>query len=132
VISDALVALKWEDSLKYTTMNVRTSYANNGYFVMNRKRYASLPADVQKIVDELSDEYAVKMSRLWDEKEAEAIAALKARGHTTIALSAEEEEKWVLRIEPVYEGYVKEKSARGLPAAEALRFSREWVARKQQ
>ncbi|MCL4181904.1 MAG: TRAP transporter substrate-binding protein [Burkholderiaceae bacterium] len=132
VISDALVALKWEDSLKYTTRNMRTSYANNGYFVMNRKRFASLPAAVQKIVDELSDEYVMKMSRLWDEKEADAVAALKAKGHTTITLSAEEEEKWVRRIEPVYEAYVKDKSARGLPAAEALQFSRDWVARKQQ
>lgn len=131
VISDALVALKWEDALKFTTVNVRTSYANNGYFVMNRRRFASLPADVQKIVDELSAEYSVKMSRLWDEKEAEALAALGAKGHTTIALSAEEEAKWVQRIEPVYDGYVKEKSARGLPAAEALQFSRDWVAHKQ-
>lgn len=132
VISDALVALKWEDSLKYTTLNLRTSYANNGYFVMNRKRFEAFPADVKKAVDDLSREYVVRMSRLWDEKEAEAVAALKAKGHTTIALSADEEAKWVRRLEPVYDAYVKEKSARGLPAADALAFARDWVARNQQ
>lgn len=131
VISDALVALKWEDSLRYTTVNVRTSYANNGYFVMNRRRFEALPPDVKAVIDELSREYVVRMSRLWDEKEAEAVAALQAKGHARIVLSAEEEAKWAQRLEPVYETYVKEKSARGLPAADALAFARDWVERNQ-
>lgn len=127
VIHDALVTFKWADALKYTTLNVRTSYTNNGYFVMNKKRFASLPPDVQKVVDELSDEYSVKLARLWDQKEAEATAALKQGGHTTYTLDAAEEEAWAQKVAPVFDEFVKDKSARGLPAAEVLSFSREWI-----
>jgi TRAP-type C4-dicarboxylate transport system substrate-binding protein len=131
VIHDALVAFKWGDSLKHTTLNLRTSYTNNGYFVMNKKRFASLPSDVQKIVDALSDEYSVKLARLWDQKEADAIAMMQRGGHTTHALDAAEEEAWFRKVAPVFDEYVKDKTAKGLPAADVLAFSRDWIVKNQ-
>lgn len=127
VISDALTTLKWGDVLHYTTMNVSTSFVNNGYVVMNLNKWKSLPPDVQQTIDKLSDEYVVKMSKLWDQKEKDAIATLKSKGHTTITLSAAEEEKWAKRIAPLYDEYVKEKTAKGVPAADVLAFCRDWV-----
>ncbi len=127
VIRDALVAFRWGDSLKHTTLNVRTSYTNNGYFVMNKRRFASMPPDLQKIVDELSAEYSIKLARLWDQKEVEATATLAAAGHQTHTLDAAEEQAWFQRVQPVFDEYVKDKSSRGLPAAEVLAFVREWI-----
>ncbi|MCM2252808.1 MAG: TRAP transporter substrate-binding protein [Ramlibacter sp.] len=131
VIHDALVAFKWGDSLKHTTLNVRTSYTNNGYFVMNKKRWASLPPDVKKIFETLSEEYSGKLAMLWDQKEAEATALMKSGGHTTHTLDASEEEAWFRKVTPVFDEYVKDKAAKGLPAAEALAFSREWIRKNQ-
>ena len=131
VLSDALTTMKWGDSLKYTTLNIRTSYTNNGYLVMNLNKWKSLPPDVQQIMDKLSDEYMAKLSKLWDQKDVDAIATLKAAGHTTITLSAAEEEKWVKKLAPVYDEYVKDKTAKGLPAAEALKFCQDWVKKNQ-
>jgi TRAP-type C4-dicarboxylate transport system substrate-binding protein len=131
VISDALCQLKWGEFLKYTTLNTRTSYVNSGYFVMNLNRWKSLPPDVQEIIDGLSSEYLEKMSKLWDQKEKDAIVALKSQGHTTFTLSPEEEERWVERVAPVYDEYVREKTAKGIPAADVLKFCREWVKKNQ-
>jgi len=131
VLSDALTTMKWGDSLKYTTLNTRTSYTNNGYLVMNLNRWKSLPPDIQQIMDKLSDEYMAKLAKLWDQKDLDAIATLKAAGHTTITLSAAEEEKWVQKLAPVYDEYVKDKTAKGLPAAAALKFCRDWVKNNQ-
>ena len=98
---------------------------------MNLNRWKSLPPDVQKIIDDLSKEYLEKMSRLWDQKEKDAIVALKSQGHTTFTLSPEEEERWVERVAPVYDEYVREKTARGIPAADVLKFCRDWVKKNQ-
>jgi TRAP-type C4-dicarboxylate transport system substrate-binding protein len=131
VISDALAQLKWGEFLKYTTLNTRTSYVNSGYFVMNFNKWKSLSPDVQKIIDGLSNEYLEKMSKLWDKKEKDAIVALKSQGHRTFTLSPEEEERWVERVAPVYDEYVREKSAKGIPAADVLEFCRDWVKKNQ-
>ena len=58
----------------------------------------------------------------FDLKEAEATAAMKRVGHTTHTLDAAEEEAWFQEVRPVFDEYVKEKSAKSLPAAEALTF----------
>jgi TRAP-type C4-dicarboxylate transport system substrate-binding protein len=131
VISDALRQLKWGEFLKYTTLNTRTSYVNSGYFVMNLKKWKSLSPNVRKIIDDLSREYLEKMSRLWDQKEKDAIMALKSEGHTTFSLSPEEEERWVEKIAPLYDEYVEEKTGKGIPAADVLEFCRDWVKKNQ-
>jgi TRAP-type C4-dicarboxylate transport system substrate-binding protein len=131
VISDALCQLKWGEFLKYTTLNTRTSYVNSGYFVMNLNKWKSLSPDVQEIIDALSNEYLEKMSRLWDQKEKDAITTLKSQGHATFTLSPEEEERWVERVAPVYDEYVREKSAKGIPAADVLEFCRDWIKKNQ-
>jgi len=131
VIRDALVTFRWGDSLKHTTLNVSTSYTNNGYFVMNKRRFGSMPPDLQKTIDELSSEYSLKLARLWDQKEVEAIAALAATGHQTYTLDAAEEAAWYQRVQPVFDEYVKDKSSKGLPAAEVVAFVREWIRKNQ-
>ena len=131
VISDALAQLKWGEFLKYTTLNTRTSYVNSGYFVMNLNKWKILSPDVQEIIDNLSSEYLERMSKLWDQKEREAIAALKSQGHTTFTLSSEEEERWFEKVAPVYDEYVREKSAKGIPAADVLDFCRDWIRKNQ-
>jgi hypothetical protein len=46
-------------------------------------------------------------------------------GDTIIRLDPQENARWAAAAEPLLEEYVKEKSARGLPAAEALKYARE-------
>jgi len=98
---------------------------------MNLSKWKSLPPDIQQIIDKLSDEYVVKMSKLWDQKEKDAIASLKSKGHKTITLSAAEEAKWSAKIRPLYDEYIKEKSAKGVPAADVLAFCRDWIKKNQ-
>ena len=44
-----------------------------------------------------------------------------------VTLDAAEEQAWFQRVQPVFDEYVKDKSSRGLPAAEVLAFVREWI-----
>ncbi len=131
VISDALTTLKWGDVLKYTTVMGRNSFSNNGYMVMNLNRWNALAPDIQQVIDKLSDEYLDKMSRLWDQKEKDAIATLKAQGQTLITLTSQEEGKWAKSLEALDDQYVKDKSAKGIPAAEVLKYCKDWVVKNQ-
>jgi TRAP-type transport system periplasmic protein len=127
----AVGQFKFYEVVDYTTMNLRTSVSSVGMIVMNKAKWNSLPPDVQKTIDALSEEYAQKMAVIWDEKDAESIKAANAYKHQIITLNAAEEERWVKAAAPIYDDYVKDKTAKGLPAAEALAFIKDWVKKNQ-
>jgi TRAP-type transport system periplasmic protein len=126
---DSLETLKWGEILPYTTVNRYATVGAQGFVVMNKKVWDRLPAGSQEIINGMSNEYAEKLSRLWDEKDQNTIRKWKAKNHVSILLGAEEEKRWEKAVVPLYEAFVKEKSARGLNAVEALQFCKEWVQR---
>jgi TRAP-type C4-dicarboxylate transport system substrate-binding protein len=124
---DSLETLKWGEVLPYTTVSYYAAVGAPGFVVMNKARWESLPPESQAIIDTMSEEYAEKLSRLWDEKDRNTIEKWTAKNHVSIFLSEDEEKRWAGAVLPLYESFVKEKSTRGLPATEALQFCKEWV-----
>ena len=90
-----------------------------------------VPENIQQIIDKLSEEYLVKSAQAFDQISAESERILTAAKHTTTSLSREEDERWFKAVAPVYDLYIKEKSAKGLPAAEAYKFVQDWVQKNQ-
>jgi TRAP-type C4-dicarboxylate transport system substrate-binding protein len=124
---DSLETLKWGEILQYTTVSYYAAVGSPGFAVMNKAKWDGLPPDLQETINRMSEEYAEKLSRLWDEKDRNTIKKWKAKNHVAIYLSREEEKRWEHAIVPLYEALAKEKSAQGLPAVEALKFCKEWV-----
>jgi TRAP-type transport system periplasmic protein len=124
---DSLETMKWGEILPYTTVSYYAATGAPGFVVMNKDKWDRFPRQTQDVIDQLSLEYAEKLSRLWDEKDQKTIKTWTARNHVAIYLSKEEEKRWAKAVLPLYEVFIKEKSAKGLPAAEALRFCQEWV-----
>jgi TRAP-type C4-dicarboxylate transport system substrate-binding protein len=124
---DSLETLKWGEVLSYTTVSYYAAVGSPGFFVMNKGKWDSLSPASRQIIDKMSEEYAEKLSRLWDEKDQNTIKKWKAKNHVSIMLSGTEEERWKRAVLPLYEALAREKSARGLPAVEALNFCKEWV-----
>ena len=124
---DSLETLKWGEILPYTTVSPYAVVGAPGYVVMNKAKWDGLPPDLQQTIDSMSGEYSERLSRLWDEKDRNTIRKWKAKNHVSIYLSREEERRWESVVVPLHEALAKEKSARGLPAVEALRFCKEWV-----
>jgi len=129
---DSLETLKWGEILPYTTVSYYAAVGAPGYIVMNKAKWDGLARDLQQVIDGMSGEYADKLSRLWDEKDQNTIRKWKAKNHISIYLSPEEERKWERAVVSLYEDLAREKSARGVPAAEALRFCKEWVQKNVQ
>ena len=89
---------------------------------MNKKKWDSLPPDIQKVFAEVSAEWAVKQGKLWDDIDKSGYEWSKTKGHEVIALSKEEDAKWAAAVKPIYEKYAAEVQAKGLPGNEALKF----------
>jgi TRAP-type C4-dicarboxylate transport system substrate-binding protein len=98
---------------------------------MNKEKWNALSPDIQQIMDKLSAEYEVKITQVWERMTTESIRSLAAAKHVTTSLSREEDERWFKAASPVYDTYIKEKSAKGLPAADAFKFVQDWVSRNQ-
>jgi TRAP-type transport system periplasmic protein len=124
---DSLETLKWGEILPYTTVSYYGATGAPGMVVMNLDKWNSLSPGIREIISKMSGEYAEKLSRLWDEKDQNTIKKWTARNHTSIFLTREEENRWEQAVRPLYDAFVREKSAKGLPAAEALRFCQTWV-----
>jgi TRAP-type C4-dicarboxylate transport system substrate-binding protein len=124
---DSLETMKWGEILPYTTVSCYAATGAPGFIVMNKAKWDRLPRQAQEAIDRLCLEYTEKLSRLWDEKDQKTIKTWTARNHVAIYLSKAEEKRWEKAVLPLYGVFIKEKSAKGLPAAEALRFCQEWV-----
>jgi len=110
---DLCVSRRWGDVTKYIVQV--TMLTPTFYMVMNKKKWASLPPDIQQVFEEMSGDYAArKFDEYW--KNAELSAKKKwetEMGGTTIILSKEEMEKVDNLILPVITKYVEDSEKKG-------------------
>jgi len=119
---EALQGWKWGEVVSSTTQNFGSAYTASMFVVMNKAKWNALPPDVQKIMDDVSKEWIVKQGQTWDEIDKEGYEFAKKRGNKVIALSKEEDARWVAAVKPILDEYAKNMKAKGLPGDEALKF----------
>jgi len=84
-------------------------------FVMNRKKYDSLPADLKKVIDNNSGrEVSAWVSARFRGADAAGREAAVAHGNTVYQLPADEMAKWQAATQPVTDEWIKEISAKGV------------------
>jgi TRAP-type C4-dicarboxylate transport system substrate-binding protein len=123
---EALHGFRTGEHIKYCTENLDTAYSAAFVVAMNKKTFASLPADVQKIIEEMSPEYIEKYGKMWAEIDAAGKDWLVKRGVEIIPLSNEEEARWYEQgAKPLVEAYISDMKTKGLPGEEAVAFLKE-------
>jgi TRAP-type C4-dicarboxylate transport system substrate-binding protein len=88
------------------------------YNIMNKKKWNSLPPDIQKIITELSYEYNRKFGLTWDEQLVQGIEYSKSVGNKIYVLPKEEAERWTAAIMPVVDARLKSVIAKGFTQSE--------------
>ena len=119
---EALKTWKWGEVVKFTTENFGSSYSTGFFVVMNKKKWNSLSPDIQKIIEKVNEEWIVKQGSTWDEVDKAGREFTLKLGNKIIPLSQEEDWKWGKLVKPLYDDYVKNMKAKGLPGEEALKF----------
>ena len=128
---EALKGWKLGEVIKSSTQNYGSAYSIAFFVVMNKDKWNSLPADVQKIIEQVNQEWILKHCATWDEIDKEGIEFTQKLGNKILPLSKEEDAKWVKAVQPMYDGYVNSMKAKGLPGAEALKFCQEELKKLQ-
>ncbi len=118
---------KMAEVVKYCTENFSNAYTTTFYVVMNKDKWASLPPDVQKIIEQINREWIPKHGAAWDSSDKEGRKYMLAKGRKFIELSPQEAARWKKATDPVLDQYVKEASAKGVPAAEALAYTKKML-----
>lgn len=124
---EPLEILKWHEVVNYSTPS-GAAISQVRYLVMNKDKWNSLPANLQQVFAKVTAEYNEKLAKLSDEIEQDAVKNLTTKyKHTVIKLDPKEEQRWLSKVTPIIDSYIKEKSQKGLPAAEQVKFCQEWV-----
>ncbi|MGQ9647631.1 MAG: TRAP transporter substrate-binding protein [Thermodesulfobacteriota bacterium] len=119
---EALQGWKWGEVVKYTIENFGSSYSTGFFVVMNKDKWNALPPDVQKIIEQVNEEYIEKQGKLWDEIDKEGRDYTIARGNKIISLSPDEDRRWEKAVKPLLDEYKKNMKDKGLPGEEVLSF----------
>jgi len=105
---------------KYATENYSMAYTSGFFVVMNKAKWNALPANVQKVFDEVSAAWVKKTGEAWDEIDAEGKEFFLKQGNEMVPLSAEESARWKAAVAPIRDEYVAAATAKGVDGKKAL------------
>jgi TRAP-type C4-dicarboxylate transport system substrate-binding protein len=100
--------------------------------IMNKQSYGKLPADLKKVIDANSGEWLAKeLGRRWEHDDQPGVARAKKLDHQIIQVPDAEQDRWRKATEPVYESWIKDMDAKGLPGAKMVADAKALVAKYQ-
>ena len=115
---ETLQGFKTGEILKYVTASWKVGSTYAFYVVMNKDKWNSLPPDVQKVINDFSNEFTERWAVEWNNIDIEGKNYFAKQGGQVIPLSAAESARWVKASEPVVEDYKKDLISKGYKAAE--------------
>ncbi|MFO1265940.1 MAG: TRAP transporter substrate-binding protein [Rubrivivax sp.] len=114
--AESVEGFKIDKIIKYATRFPGGLYNTSFVFIMNQARYDGLPADVKKVVDEMSGEYAARMmGRGWDNVDRRGLAFMQAAGVQFTQADPAFVKAVGEKTAPVIDAWVKAAEAKGLP-----------------
>ena len=119
-------AFKLADVLHYGTY--LNFYEPLFFAVMSKDKYNSLPADLQKIIDDSIAWGTQDAIQTLGSLQGIGIEYAKSKNFEFTTLSPEELSKWRDMITPVQQGWAKDLDSRGLPGTQLMQFQQERLA----
>ena len=132
--------MSWEGVKSFKIYELLTQYTDVGGFTclaqglfMNKSAWNKLPADIQKIMNEVSMWWwAEEKGRLVNDRwAAEGIEAVQKNGGIIYNLPPAEKERWAVALKPVRDAWVKRVSATGISGEKFLERTAELVKQYQ-
>ncbi|WBU63601.1 TRAP transporter substrate-binding protein [Paracoccus aerodenitrificans] len=97
------------------------AYTVSFFFVMNQKKYDSLPENVRSCIDQASGDNLVgNFDQWWDKWDASGREEAEAANHTITVLSDEERDRWREALGPMIESYLETMKSEGVEDAPEL------------
>ena len=112
---ETLKGWKQGEVIDYVIDTRAIGYTTAMFVVMNKARWESLPADLQAVMSEVSEEWILRQGQAWDQADEEGEEYVRGLGKSFIALSSEQQQAFVAAMQPILADYVTATEAKGLP-----------------
>ena len=119
---EALFGWKYGELVKFSTECWGAGYSSGFIVAMNKNKWNALSPDIQKIIEQVSEEFIDKTGNAWDQMDKEGKDFAIKLGNKIISLSDSENARWAKAVRPVLDEYVKYAQGKNLPGDEALKF----------
>jgi len=107
-----------------------TLYTATFVLAMNKAKYAALPADLKKVIDDNSGmPLALTAGRMWDTEGAAVEDMVRKRGNSITAISADEAARWRRTTQPVIDDWIKAMKDKGVDGGKMIENARALVAK---
>ena len=106
----------------YATAAFSVAYTTAFFVVMNKEKWDAFPSDIQKTIEEINQEWAVKHGEAWDKSDLMGIEFFLSRGGTIIGLDSKEAARWEAAVAPVVETYITDQKKKGYDAEKYVDF----------
>jgi TRAP-type C4-dicarboxylate transport system substrate-binding protein len=104
-----------------------TSYGTSLYVVMNKDKWNLISKADQAVIEKINEEMIEKQGKAWDVEDKLAREESIQKGVKFIKLSPAEDAKAVAKVKPIFDKYVTDMKAKGLPGDEALKFMQDYL-----
>jgi len=125
---EVLKGWKQGEVIDYVIETKALGYTTAMFVVMNKKKYESLPPDIQKVFDEVGEEWVDVHGNVWDSADRAGLKFVIELGKKIHGLSPAQEKLWLQSISPIIIEYQAKMEKKGLPAKKAVRVLRELIA----
>jgi TRAP-type transport system periplasmic protein len=115
---ETLKGFKTGEVLKFNSATWKVGSVFAFYVVMNKNKWNSLPADVQKTITDFSNEFIELWAVEWNRIDIEGKDYFTKLGGQIVPVSDAEQAKMVKAVEPVIADYKKDLAGKGFKAAE--------------
>jgi TRAP-type C4-dicarboxylate transport system substrate-binding protein len=119
---EVLKGWKQAEVIKYTTECYSVGYTTAMYVIMNLDKWNSLPKDVQRVFEKVSEEWIPKHAEGWDVADEDGRKFTLDQGNEIIPLSEEEGARWAEAVRPVIDEYAQKLEDKGLSGKEYVEF----------
>ena len=103
---------------KYCTAAFSAAYTTTFFVVMNKDKWDSLPADIQRIIEGINKEWEVKHAEAWDSSDLVGVQYFLSKGGTIIGLDSKESDRWAQAVSSVADEYVADMKKNGFTDAQ--------------
>ena len=114
---ETLKGWKQGEVINYVVDTSAVGYTTAMFVTMNRKRWESLPDEIQEIFTATSAEWVARHGNAWNAADDEGRELVAELGREVITLEAGESERWRSATAPILAAWQVQAAAKGLPAA---------------
>jgi TRAP-type transport system periplasmic protein len=115
---ETLKGFKIGEVEKFTTTSWRVGNTYAFYVIMNKNKFNSLPADVQKVITDYCNDFLDMWAIEWNNIDIEGADYFKKQGGQILSLTDAEAARWVKAAEPVVAEFKKDLVSKGHKAQE--------------